>query len=94
MFGPFPNVNAARRTVEIINRVYPLRKCANLGKDVCLYYHLGECLGYCQNTIDEDNDRINWNRVLVKDVYENDIQCDSTEWKSHDWQLFRRDKKL
>jgi len=48
LFGPFPNVNAARRTVEIINRMYPLRKCANLGKEVCLYYHLGECLGYCK----------------------------------------------
>lgn len=48
LFGPFPNVTAARRTVEIINRIYPLRKCATLKKDVCLYYHLGECLGYCK----------------------------------------------
>lgn len=64
LFGPFPNVNAARRTVEIINRMYPLRKCANLGKDVCLYYHLGECLGYCKYkdidkaTIDSMRDEI------------------------------------
>ena len=64
LFGPFPNVNAARRTVEIINRMYPLRKCANLGKDVCLYYHLGECLGYCKYkdidkpTIDRMKDEI------------------------------------
>ena len=64
LFGPFPNVNAARRTVEIINRMYPLRKCANLGKDVCLYYHLGECLGYCKyrdidrTTIDRMKDEI------------------------------------
>ena len=49
LFGPYPNVFAARRTVEIINRMYPLRKCATLKKDVCLYYHLGECLGYCKN---------------------------------------------
>ena len=47
-FGPYPNVTAAKRTVEIINRVYPLRKCKNLGKDLCLYYHIGECLGYCK----------------------------------------------
>ena len=47
-FGPYPNVTAARKTVEIINRVYPLRKCNNLGKDYCLYYHIGECLGYCK----------------------------------------------
>ena len=38
LFGPYPNVFAARRTVEIINRMYPLRKCATLKKDVCLYW--------------------------------------------------------
>ncbi|MBR1385395.1 MAG: excinuclease ABC subunit UvrC [Bacilli bacterium] len=47
-FGPYPNVTAARKTVEIINRVYPLRKCNHLGKDYCLYYHINECLGYCK----------------------------------------------
>lgn len=52
LFGPFPNVKAARRTVEIINRVYPLRKCTNMKKDVCLYYHIHECLGYCKYAID------------------------------------------
>lgn len=52
MFGPYPNVTSARQTVEIINRIYPLRKCETLQKDVCLYYHLGECLGYCKKNID------------------------------------------
>lgn len=47
-FGPYPNVYAARKTVEIINRVYPLRKCSHMGKELCLYYHIGECLGYCK----------------------------------------------
>ena len=47
-FGPYPNVSAARKTVDVVNRVYPLRKCNHLGKDVCLYYHIGECLGYCK----------------------------------------------
>lgn len=51
LFGPFPNVKAARRTVEIINRVYPLRKCSPMKKDVCLYYHIHECLGYCKYEI-------------------------------------------
>ena len=47
-FGPYPNVTAARKTVDIINRVYPLRKCNHLGKELCLYYHIGECRGYCK----------------------------------------------
>jgi len=46
LFGPFPNVTSARTTVDIINRIYPLRKCNNMKKDLCLYYHIGECLGY------------------------------------------------
>ncbi len=54
LFGPFPNVTAARKTVNIINRMYPLRKCDNLKKEVCLYYHLGECLGYCSKKIEKE----------------------------------------
>ena len=47
LFGPFPNVKAAKKTVEILNRVYPLKKCNGMPKKECLYYHIGECLGYC-----------------------------------------------
>ena len=54
LFGPFPNVTSARTTVDIINRIYPLRKCNNMKKDLCLYYHIGECLGYCKYEIDEE----------------------------------------
>ena len=54
VFGPYPNVTSARETVEAINRVYPLRKCAKLKKDYCLYYHINECLGYCKNNINKD----------------------------------------
>lgn len=55
LYGPYPNVTAARKTVNIINRVYPLRKCETLKKDVCLYYHIGECLGYCKKEVDLSN---------------------------------------
>lgn len=54
LFGPYPNVYAARRTVSMINRLYPLRKCDKLKKDLCLYYHINECLGYCKYDIDEE----------------------------------------
>ncbi len=52
LYGPFPNVGSAKRTVNMLNRIYPLRKCEKLKKDVCLYYHLGECLGYCKMEVD------------------------------------------
>lgn len=57
LFGPYPNVGAARKTVNMLNRIYPLRKCENLKKEVCLYYHIGECLGYCQKEIDEEKQK-------------------------------------
>ena len=54
LYGPYPNVTSARNTVNMINRVYPLRKCDPLKKDLCLYYHINECLGYCKKEIDQD----------------------------------------
>lgn len=54
VFGPYPNVNAARKTVELLNRLYPIRKCKNYSKKECLYYHIGECLGYCTNNVEID----------------------------------------
>ncbi len=51
LFGPYPNAYAARRIVNLLNRLYPLKKCENMKKEVCLYYHIGECLGYCQKGI-------------------------------------------
>ena len=54
LFGPYPNVTAARRVVDMINRIYPLKKCRHYEKKVCLYYHIGECLGYCEKEIDKN----------------------------------------
>lgn len=54
LFGPYPNVGAAKKTVEILNRIYPLRKCNTYEKRECLYYHIGECLGYCTKEVDEE----------------------------------------
>lgn len=53
IFGPYPNVKAARDVVEVINRLYPLRKCRTYQKKECLYYHIGECLGYCVHQIND-----------------------------------------
>jgi excinuclease ABC subunit C len=46
-FGPYPNASAARETVKILNKIYPLRKCEQLPKEACLYYHMGQCLAPC-----------------------------------------------
>ena len=54
LFGPYPNVGAARKVVEILNRIYPLRKCKTYEKRECLYFHIGQCLGYCTHEVDEN----------------------------------------
>lgn len=54
LYGPYPNVTAARNTVNLLNRLYPLRKCKTYEKKPCLYYHIGQCLGYCNNKVDEN----------------------------------------
>ncbi|NLD26030.1 MAG: excinuclease ABC subunit UvrC [Acholeplasmataceae bacterium] len=46
-YGPYPNANAAKEVVDLINRIYPLRKCRVLPKKECLYYHIGQCLAPC-----------------------------------------------
>lgn len=53
LFGPYPDVGAARNTLDIINKLYPTRKCERLKDKLCLYYHIGLCLGYCEKEIDE-----------------------------------------
>lgn len=54
LYGPYPNVTAARNTVNLLNRIYPLRKCKTMGKKPCLYYYIGECLGYCKKNVDQE----------------------------------------
>lgn len=54
-FGPYPDASAAHTMRKLMNHLYPLRKCETLPKKVCLYYHLGQCLGPCEFEVkDED----------------------------------------
>lgn len=51
-FGPFPDSSAAYQTLQLLNRLYPLRKCKTLPHKLCLYYHMHQCLGPCVYEID------------------------------------------
>lgn len=55
LYGPYPNVTAARNTVNLLNRMYPLRKCRTYERKPCLYYHIGECLGYCAHNVNKND---------------------------------------
>ncbi|MDD3341174.1 MAG: excinuclease ABC subunit UvrC [Bacilli bacterium] len=64
LYGPYPNVYAARNTVNLLNRIYPLRKCKTYQKKPCLYYHIGQCLGYCALDVEESKIKQMENEII------------------------------
>ena len=44
-FGPYPNAYSAQETKKLLDRIYPFRKCDNMPDKLCLYYHIGQCMG-------------------------------------------------
>ncbi|GAX46643.1 excinuclease ABC subunit UvrC [Pseudolactococcus reticulitermitis] len=46
-FGPYPDVGAANEIKHLLDRIFPLRKCHILPNQVCLYYHMHQCLAPC-----------------------------------------------
>ena len=59
-YGPFRSATAARKTVDLINRIIPLRTCSRSFRDArsygspCLELDLGRCLGPCVGKADRD----------------------------------------
>lgn len=52
-FGPYPNAYAATETKKLLDRIYPLRKCQPIPSQVCLYYHMHQCLAPCVKNIEQ-----------------------------------------
>lgn len=50
-FGPYPNAKAAKEVCNMLNTMYPLRKCEKIPKKECLYYHIGQCKAPCINSV-------------------------------------------
>ncbi|GGI41545.1 excinuclease ABC subunit UvrC [Mammaliicoccus stepanovicii] len=53
-FGPYPNAYAAHETKKLLDRIYPLRKCVTMPNKLCLYYHIGQCLGPCVYPVEQE----------------------------------------
>ncbi len=68
-FGPFRSATSARRTVDLLNRVVPLRTCSRSFRDArsygspCIELDLGRCLGPCVGKANRDT-----YQALVRDV--------------------------
>ena len=73
-FGPYPDVLAARKTLELLQELFPLRRCKQMPKKVCLYYHMGMCLGPCELEIESEvykkmkDDIIRFLKGDIKDI--------------------------
>jgi|JI8StandDraft_1071087.scaffolds.fasta_scaffold00649_13 excinuclease ABC subunit C len=55
-FGPFTDVKAARDTLELIHRIFPIRKTflklpLSKPQRPCLNFHMHRCLGPCQGNV-------------------------------------------
>lgn len=46
-YGPYTDAKLLREAINLINTLFPLRKCKTLPKKACLYYHIGQCLAPC-----------------------------------------------
>ena len=55
-FGPFPRSSSAYETIDLLNKIFPLRKCNKIPNSACLYYHLGQCLAPCINDIPKEKE--------------------------------------
>ena len=54
-FGPYTSARAAYDTINLLNRLFPYRKCDKTitGHDkVCLYYHMHQCTAPCISAVD------------------------------------------
>lgn len=54
-YGPYPDSRSAKEIVDLLNKMYPLRKCNVIPKKECLYYHIKECLAPCINKVTSED---------------------------------------
>lgn len=76
-FGPYASVSLMKSLLDLIRQLYPLRTCKFvLSEDnikagkfrVCLEYHLGNCLGPCEDKMKEEeyNENIQSIRQILR----------------------------
>ncbi|GHT77933.1 UvrABC system protein C [Spirochaetia bacterium] len=59
-FGPFPNIPAVDTMLDLIDKLFPLRKCRSPWKkqqkrtSPCMYYHIGRCEAPCCGKINAE----------------------------------------
>lgn len=80
-YGPYSSVTMLRTLLELIRELYPIRTCnlnltdENIAKQkfrVCLEYHIGKCLGPCENK--QSAADYQWQIEQVKQIIKGNIK--------------------
>jgi excinuclease ABC subunit C len=55
-FGPFPSAETVDIYLDLVKKIFPLRRCAVMRKreNPCMYYHIGRCSGPCAGKITKE----------------------------------------
>ena len=63
-FGPFADIQSVNTMMELIDKLFPLRKCKTIKKNgPCMYYHIGRCLAPCCGKISAKDYSLHVERV-------------------------------
>jgi excinuclease ABC subunit C len=63
-FGPFPDGQSVNVMMELIDKLFPLRKCKKIRKNrACIYYHIGRCMAPCCGKISKEEYTLHVQRV-------------------------------
>ncbi len=65
-YGPYTNVSSIDAYLELIERLFPLRKCRGPVRrrpSPCLYYHMGRCTAVCAGKTEHGEYRSNVERI-------------------------------
>ncbi len=46
-YGPYTDAKLLHQAVNLINDLFPIRKCQVLPRVACLYHHIGQCIAPC-----------------------------------------------
>jgi excinuclease ABC subunit C len=93
-FGPYTSMKTVRTLLNLIKNLYPLRSCNYDLKaekikakkfKVCLDYHLGNCLGPCEEKLDQSvyDENIKAIRHIIKGDFKASLATFDKQMKSH-----------
>ncbi len=97
-YGPYTDAKLLREAVNLINNLFPIRKCRRLPKTACLYYHIGQCVAPCikaevktqyDQLIDEVRQFLGGGKRSFLDYLSERMQQAADEYRYEDAQFFK-----